>query len=212
MLDGLALCRTASDARERRPQAKRSASGSVDVTSDDDSTNQLDTEEQQFQRVVDHSTAQHARQSRDHCKRARADSGISPEKYVAALSLGNGDGDGSANDSRNDAPHQLGLPKVLMQRGKHQEALRLLEAVLVSDPKDADTLYLRGQCLAADNNSAGVRHCIPSQFLHVPGGLPASLSHVHTVGEQPSANVCCYRHLQALLQQLQRSLVMRMLW
>ena len=119
------------------------------------------------QQLPDHSTAQPARQPREHFKRAKADNGAAPECYVAALSLKNNDGDGTANIEQKQLVQQLRLSEVLLRRGKHDEALRLLETVIVSEPRNAEALHLRGRCFAAKNNSAGVRCSTGLHSLHV---------------------------------------------
>lgn len=139
-----------------RAQTKRSASSNADTFSDGEA-DYHDADDSSSQQLADHTTTQQPRQSRDHFKRAKADNGVPPESYVAALSLENDDGDGPSVIEQKQLTQQLRLSEVLLQRGKHQEALRLLADTIVHNPANADALYLRGQCFAAENNSAGVR-------------------------------------------------------
>ena len=138
-----------------RAQTKRSATSNADISSDSEAEHH-DANDSSSQQLADHTTTQQPRQSRDHFKRAKADNGVPPESYVAALSLENDDRDGPSILEQKQLTQQLRLPEVLLQRGKHQEALRLIADIIVHNPANADALYLRGQCFAAGNNSAGV--------------------------------------------------------
>ena len=137
-------------------QTKRSASSNVDVSSDSEADHHH-ADNSSSQQPADHTTTQQPRQSRDHFKRAKADNDFPPESYVAALSLKNDDGDGPSAIGQKQSTQQLRLSEVLLQRGKRHEALRLLAEIIAHNPSNADALYLRGQCFAAENNSAGVR-------------------------------------------------------
>lgn len=203
----------------RYSQTKRAAAGNADLLSDSEAAG-----DRSPQRLPDHGTAQPARQLRDHFKRAKADNGVAPECYVAALSLKNGDGDAAANIEQKQLQQQLRLSEVLLRRGKHDEALRLLETIIVSDPVNAEALHLRGQCFVAKNNSVGVR-C--SAWLHskcLSCSLCEKCLQVYyinlalkvrfiAVGLLLTSACClCCRHLQALLQQWLCSHPMHMLW
>ena len=147
-------------------QTKRSASSNADIPSDSE-VDHHDAQDLSSQQLADHTTTQQPRQSRDHFKRAKADNGVPPESYVAALSLKNDDPHGPSVLEQKQLTQQLRLPDVLLQRGKHQEALRLLADIIVHNPANADALYLRGQCFAAGNNSAGVRCSLVLQSLYL---------------------------------------------
>lgn len=143
-----------------RTQAKRSASEEVDPSGEDDFV-RVDVEGgRATQDAPDHTTAQHGRQSRESCKRVRANDSISPEEHVAALSL-NHDEEETASPSTQTTPEgpqqQIRLAKLLLQRGKQKQALQLLHAVITSDSANADALCLRGTCFSAEGNQAGVR-------------------------------------------------------
>lgn len=148
-------------------QTKRSASSNVDFFSDSEADHD-DAHDPSSQQLSDHTTTQQPRQSRDHFKRAKADISVPPESYVAALSLknddvNNDDGDGPSTVEQKQLTQQLRLSEVLLQRGKHQEALRLLANIIVHNPANADALHLRGRCFAAENNSAGVNSTLVLQ-------------------------------------------------
>jgi len=132
----------------------------VDAACDDDFV-RVDGGGHSLQHLSDHSTAQHVRQSRESCKRVRANDRISPEDHVAALSL-NHDERETATPSTEDTSEvsQLRLAQLLLLRGKHQQALHLLDALIISDSTDADALCLRGKCFAAEGNNAGVGICL----------------------------------------------------
>ena len=139
-------------------QTKRSASQDVDLAGGDDDIVRIDGRERFLRDVADHSTAQHARQSRDSCKRVRANERISPEEHVAALSLNHDEPEHATHiiAETNGLHQQLSLAKLLLLRGKHQAALRLLDTIIVSNAADADALCLRGKCFEAQGNHAGV--------------------------------------------------------
>ena len=143
-----------------RTQAKRSASEEVDPSGDDDFIRVDVDGGHATQDASDHTTAQHGRQSRESCKRVRANDAISPEDHVAALSL-NHDEKQSASPSTQTTPEgpqqQIRLAKLLLQRGKQKQALQLLHAVITTDSSDADAICLRGTCFLAEGNQAGVR-------------------------------------------------------
>lgn len=143
-------------------QTKRSASSNADPFSDSEADHD-DADDSSSQQLTDHTTTQQPRQSRDHFKRAKADNSVPPESYVAALSLKNNDGDGPCVVEQKQLTQQLRLSEVLLQRGKHQEALGLLADIIVHNPANADALHLRGRCFAAVNNSAGVRSTLVLQ-------------------------------------------------
>lgn len=143
------------------------ASSNVDLFSDSEADHD-DADIPSFHQLTDPTTTQQPRQSRDHFKRAKADNSVPPESYVAALSLknddvNNGDGDGPSTVEQTQLTQQLRLSEVLLQRGKHEEALRLLADISVHSPANADALHLRGRCFAAQNNSAGVRSTLVQQ-------------------------------------------------
>lgn len=137
-------------------QTKRAAASNADLPSGNEADHD-DAGDRSPQQLADHGTSQPARQSRDHCKRAKADSGVAPECYVAALSLKNDDGVAIDTIEQKQLKQQLRLIEVLVRRGKHEEALRLLDNIIISNIVNAEALHLRGQCFAAKNNSAGVR-------------------------------------------------------
>ena len=139
-----------------RAQTKRLASSNADISSDSEADHNHPNDSSS-QQLADHTTAQQPRQSREHYKRAKADNGVPPESYVAALSLKNDDGDVPAVLAQKQLTQQLRRSEVLLQRGKRQAALHLLADIIVHSPANADALYLRGQCFAAEKNSAGVR-------------------------------------------------------
>ncbi|KAL3139709.1 hypothetical protein ABBQ38_004018 [Trebouxia sp. C0009 RCD-2024] len=152
-------------------QTKRVAASDADLLSDSEADHAGDRSPQL---LSDHGTAQPARQSRDHFKRAKADSGVAPECYVAALSLKNNDGDATANIEQKQLQQQLRRSEVLLRRGKHDEALRLLENIIVSDPVNAEALHLRGQCFVAKNNSVGA-------FASFAAAVAVQPSHAHAL-------------------------------
>ena len=145
-----------------RTQPKRSASEEVDPSVDDDFVRVDVDGGNAKQDAPDHTTTQHGRQSRESCKRVRANDSISPEDHVAALSL-NHDETETASPSTQTTPEgpqqQVRLAKLLLKRGKQKQALQLLHAVITTDSADAGALCLRGTCFLAEGNQAGVRIC-----------------------------------------------------
>ena len=140
-------------------QAKRSASEEVDPSGDHDFVSVDVDGGHATQDAPDHTTMQHGRQSRESCKRVRANDSISPEDHVAALSLNHDEKEASPSTQTTPegSQQQIRLAKLLLQRGKQKQALQLLHAVITTDSADADALCLRGTCFLTEGNQAGVR-------------------------------------------------------
>ncbi|DBB07852.1 TPA: hypothetical protein ACH3X3_009255 [Trebouxia sp. C0006] len=138
-------------------QAKRSASEEVDPSGDHDFVRVDVDGGHATQDAPDHTTMQHGRQSRESCKRVRANDSVSPEDHVAALSLNHDEKEASPSTQTTPegSQQQIRLAKLLLQRGKQKQALQLLHAVITTDSADADALCLRGTCFLAEGNQAG---------------------------------------------------------
>ena len=155
-------------------QAKRTASEDVDPCCDDDFV-RIDVEGRLAPDVPDHSTAQHVRQSRESCKRVRANDCISPEDQVAALSLNHDEQEKAAPSTRQTSEasqQQLKLAQLLSLRGKQQQALQLLDAIIIANSEDADALCAKGKCFLAQSNHAGVSYCLLCSTLLATACLP----------------------------------------
>lgn len=125
--------------------------------------------------IPDHSTAQHVRQSRESCKRVRANDCISPEEHVAALSLNHDEQKTAAPSTiqtSEASQQQLKLAQLLSLRGKQQQALELLDAIIIANSADADALCLRGKCFLAQGNHAGVSYCLVCSTVLATAYLP----------------------------------------
>lgn len=124
------------------------------------------------------------------CKRVRATAPVTPEESVAALTLN----ELNQQQPQPQAPKTAGslqLAKLLLSRGKPQNALLVLEAIITADTSDADALCLRGQCYLAEHDNVQVLWLCQGQVL---------LEAVTLVLMVATCTVGTCRHLPALLQ------------
>lgn len=72
----------------------------------------------------------------------------------------------AGDESQERSRQRQALARLLVARGRTNEALAALEPLLQAHPANADLLCLRGNCLAAAGNNVGVRCMLHTAMRH----------------------------------------------
>jgi tetratricopeptide (TPR) repeat protein len=102
-----------------------------------------------------------------------------PTDSLGSGALTSGDGGTAASqqatpvEPQQNSEHQLRLVVLLLERGRHREALAALQPLLAQQPGSAELLCLQGRCLAALGSRPQALAAFAAALMEAPGCVAA---------------------------------------